>query len=130
MISRIKEKIQNQIQYATSWNMSPEEISYLSGLADALEIIEQAEADSLKVGTEYYVLSWNQYQNTTIIEKRKLTKITTTESRTAYTFSTGKHDMNPVTLYGKGGLASRVFNSIEAAKCGMQHVYLDQKRQY
>ena len=118
------------MNYATSLEMSPEEINYLSGLADALEIIVKAEKESLHVGTEYFVLVWDEQTLSTVIQTRKLAKVTITPTRTAYTFTSGKHDKKPVVLYGMGGLASRVFTTLDDAKQGMEHVYLNHTRQY
>lgn len=130
MIHLIKERIEAQIICSTSWNMSNEGKSYLTGLADALEIVERVERDQLVVGKDYYVLVWNESNRSTDIQIRTLTKITHTITRTAYCFSLGRHDESPIVLYSKGGLANRVFNTYEDAERGKQHVYLDQKRQY
>ena len=130
MIKQIKEKIEMQLHSASSFNPSPEQLNYMAGLADALEIIGSVEQDQLCIGKEYYVLAWDERTRSTIIQARKLSKITQTIARTTYTFSINDKDCNPIVLHGKGGLAMRVFKTYDDALHGKEHVYLDQKRQY
>ena len=130
VIDNVIENITVQLNKAMRNADSQEEIAYASGLADSLEIIKEEMDNSLKIGREYYVLALDSKSNNTIIEQRILSKITATIGRTAYCFSLGKHDSNPIVLYSGRGLVSRVFNNYDDAVRGKNHVYLNQKIQY
>lgn len=129
-IYRIKEGIEKIIHICSIRTNDPEITNYVAGLADALEIINYEEQFLHKVGKRYFVLVWNENSMTTDIENRELSKITLTPSRTTYTFSKDRNDIHPIVLHGKGGLASRIFETYEDAERGRNHVYLDKKRQY
>jgi len=131
IIDNAIEKLEIQLNSASRGAQSQEETAYASGLADALEILLDEKASALIIGREYYVLVWDEDLNTTMIQKRVLSKITTTLTKTAYCFSlVGKRDLRPVVLYSSGGLANRVFENYDDAVRWKEHVYLNQKVQY
>jgi len=108
--------------------MSESEIAYISGLADAIEIIEKEKEDQYFVGHDYYVLLFDGSNRETVIPKMRLYRINQTENKTTYSFRAEGFPI--VNLYSQAGLKNRVYRTYEDAERGKDHVYLDQHRQY
>lgn len=120
-MQRIIDKINHRIITETSIDMTPEQEAYVSGLADAIEIIREEYNDSLKVGNIYYVLMPPKCNETyTKIIPMRLYRINK-KSKWAYCFS---DDINPssknpypsLVLYSKESLKRRVFSTREEAE--------------
>ena len=121
-------KIESQITLSTNGNMTEPETAYISGLADAIEIIEKEKSDHYFVGNSYYVLLFDEEKRDTVIVKMRLYRINETENKTTYSFIAKGFPI--VTLYSRAGLKNRVYYTYEDAERGKDHVYLDHHRQY
>lgn len=119
----IIEKLKNMIAVNTSTNMTSEQEYYVSGLADALELIESSVADNLIIGNRYFVIL---YENGDIhlpyVREMKLYKISqgTVKSSYCFTFNlnSGKYISNSpdLVLASKKSLTNRVFFTKEQAE--------------
>lgn len=128
-IQRIKDELEILAYRSPDQKLTDNDINYLCGIADCLDIINKIERETLKVGTNYYVLSWNDANLSIVIEKRKLERITEIPNRVSYTFSPTKRDPNALILYGKG-LYDRVFRTFEEARDSVPDAYIDKTQRH
>lgn len=128
LLNSLISKIGSQITLSTKREMDESEISYIAGLADAIEIIEHEKEDMYFVGHDYYVLVYNEEIMDTVIRKMRLYRINHTENKTTYSFILKGFPI--INLYSRAGLKNRVYYTYEDAKRGKDHVYLDQSKQY
>lgn len=115
-MKNVIDKLENMIALETaSENKSKEELYYISGLCDALELLKKSVADSLVAGGTYYVIMYrdgNMYLP--YIQKMKLYKISQKSKKCSYCFTTNltkdsKLDKPDLVLASKVGITNRVF---------------------
>lgn len=113
----IIEEIERKISIEKSPNLSIEQKCYLSGMADALEIVKSHYNRLLVPGKNYFVLT---HQGTDIqIENMTLYRITQ-KKKVSYTFTRDYSNPTPdLILYGKYGIQLRVFNDYQSAEKGI-----------
>lgn len=97
--------------------MTDEQRSYVVGLSDALQIIEEYFSKQMIIGRKYYVISYVNKQPK--VEHMTLYRINN-KQKCAYCFTRNHQNPTPdVVLYSKGGLKLRVFNDYESAQNGI-----------
>lgn len=101
-----------------SLNMTPEHQSYIVGLADALQIVEEISRKQLVIGRKYYVLMPSDYNNAKV-EEMVLYRINA-KKKPSYCFAKDRNNPKPdLVLHSDIGIKSRVFGSMEAAQNGI-----------
>lgn len=116
-MQEIIEILKRKISVESSMNMADEHRSYVVGLSDALQIIEEHCSKQLIIGRKYYVISYVNKQPK--VEYMTLYRINN-KQKCAYCFTRNHQDHTPdVVLYSKGGLKLRVFNDYESAQNGI-----------
>ena len=97
--------------------MTKEQTSYVVGLSDALQIIEEYNANKYKIGKLYYVISYINKEAK--VEMMTLYRINN-KKKQSYCFTRDYNNPTPdLVLYSQGGLKLRVFNDYESAKNGI-----------
>lgn len=120
-MQEIIEKLKNKITLETTANMTSEQEYYVTGLCDALQILEEAKEDDLKVGHKYFVIMFHDTTNQTnpYIQEMKLYRINNKQKRT-YCFTknlTTNHNCQPdLMLYNKGSIKMRVHETYADAE--------------
>jgi hypothetical protein len=106
----------------TKEDMTSEQKYYVSGLADALELIESSVADNLIIGNKYFVILYKDgdiYKP--YVREMKLYKITQGAVKSSYCFTFNlekgryKNNTPDLVLASKKGLTERVFFTEEQA---------------
>lgn len=115
-------KLKDMIEKNQSQEMTSEQERYVSGLQDALDLIENSVADNLIIGNTYFIIMYrNGDKYLPYIEEMKLYKISQKSVKCSYCFtrnlniakySSGTPDL---VLASKKGLAERVFFTKEQA---------------
>lgn len=121
------DKLKRLILLNTKSEMTSEQEHYVTGLADALELIESSVADNLIIGNRYFVI---MYKNGDIhmpyVTEMKLYKISSGSIKKSYCFTfnlaNGKYHSNhpDLVLASRKGLAERVFFTKEQAEKHIQ----------
>ncbi len=116
-MQEIIEILKRKIVVESSANMTDEQQSYIVGLSDALQIIEEYCSGQLIIGHKYYVISYIDKQPK--VEYMTLYRINN-KQKCAYCFTRNhQHPTPDVVLYSKSGLKLRVFNDYESAQNGI-----------
>ena len=116
-MQEVIEILKRKIAVESSTNMTAEQRSYVIGLSDALQIIEEYCSEQLTIGRKYYVISYIGKQPK--VEYMTLYRINN-KQKCAYCFTRNHQNPTPdVVLYSKGGLKLRVFNDYESAQNGI-----------
>lgn len=116
-MQEIIEILKSKIALESSANMTDEQRSYVVGLSDALQIIEEYFSKQMIIGRKYYVISYVNKQPK--VEHMTLYRINN-KQKCAYCFTRNHQNPTPdVVLYSKGGLKLRVFNDYESAQNGI-----------
>ena len=116
-MKEIIEKIKSKIMLESSSHMTKEQEYYVSGLADALQIIEDSLDKELKIGNTYFVIMQDN-NGFPYVEEIRLYRINK-KKRWSYCFTrylTGDYPCPDLVLSSKGGLMMRVFKSKEEAE--------------
>lgn len=120
-------KLKEMIATQTTSTMTEEQKYYVSGLADALELVEQAVAESLVVGRHYFVIMYRDGDPyLPYVEEMKLYRISQksvssycfTRNLTAKSYSSNNPDL---VLRSKKGLSQRVFFTREQAESAIKN---------
>ena len=128
MMEDIIRKLKNMIALETRADMTEEQKYYVSGLSDALEIIESSVAENLVPGNTYHVIMYrdgNKYLP--YIKEMKLYKVSNGSVKTSYCFTENLeqsryHRNKPdLVLQSKKGLTERVFFTHEQAENAIKH---------
>lgn len=128
-IQRIKKELELLAYRSPDQKLTDDDIKYLCGIADCLEIINRIESQTLKVGTNYYVLIWDDSKLSIVIDKRKLEKIVETAKGVFYVFSPSKKYHDRLTLSGRG-LYDRVYHTFADARSNVSDVYIDKTQRF
>lgn len=122
-------KLKSMIAIETRANMTEEQKYYVSGLSDALEVVENSVAESLVPGRIYYVILYRDGNEfLPYIKEMKLYKISNGSVKTSYCFTEnleqGKYRSNKpdLVLQSKKGLLERVFFTHEQAEKAIKHL--------
>lgn len=122
-------KLKSMISLETQRDMTENQKYYVSGLADALEVIESSVAENLIPGNKYYVIMYrdgNKYLP--YVREMKLYKISSGSVKTSYCFTNnleqGRYQNNTpdLVLQSKKGLSERVFFTHEQAEKAIGHL--------
>ena len=95
--------------------MTPEQIAYISGLADALELVKQHELESLEVDNDYYVVFQGFCGAPNFIRKMKLYRINFYKTY-SYCFVDLNNPDNKLILHKRLSVQKRVFQTLEDAE--------------
>lgn len=121
-------KLKSMITTESRADMTEEQKYYVSGLSDALKVIENSVADNLIPGNIYYVIMYRDGNKfLPYVKKMKLYKISNGTVKTSYCFTNNLeqsryHSNKPdLVLQSKRRLAERVFFTHEQAKNAMKH---------
>jgi len=121
-------KLKNKIVLETQADMTEWQKYYVSGLSDALEIIESSVAENLIPGNTYHVIMYrdgNKYLP--YIKEMKLYKISNGSVKTSYCFTENLDQSRycrnrpDLVLQSKKGLTERVFFTHEQAENAIKH---------
>lgn len=116
---RIAEKLQTMIDIQSCSEMNENQIYYVSGLADALQVVKEFMDKELVLNHVYFVIMFkDDNKNSPYVTKMRLYKISR-KSKLCYCFTqylSGKTTSPDLILYSSGGLATRVFSTQEAAE--------------
>lgn len=124
----IIDKIKSMIATETRTDMSEEQKYYVSGLSDALDVIENSVAENLIPGNTYHVIMYRDGNKfLPYIKEMKLYKISKGTVKSSYCFTynmeQGKYHKNTpdLVLQSKRGLTERVFFTHEQAENAIKH---------
>lgn len=116
---RIVEKLQTMIDIQSCSEMNENQIYYVSGLADALQVVKEFMDKELALNHVYFVIMFkDDNKNSPYVTKMRLYKISR-KSKLCYCFTqylSGKTTSPDLILYSIGGLSTRVFSTQEAAE--------------
>lgn len=116
---RIAEKLQTMIDIQSCSEMNENQIYYVSGLADALQVVKEFMDKELVLNHVYFVIMFkDDDKNSPYVTKMRLYKISR-KSKLCYCFTqylSGKTTSPDLILYSIGGLSTRVFSTQEAAE--------------
>lgn len=116
-------KLNNMIALNTKENMTDVESAYLSGIVDALKIVENSISDNLVIGNIYYVIMYRDGNKfLPYVEEMKLYKVAQGTVKPSYCFTRnlkdGRYHRNQpnLVLNSKKGLMERVYYTKEQAE--------------
>ncbi len=116
------EKIKGMIATQSCPDMTECQRYYITGLADALQVVVEYMNNKLAIGKTYYVIMFKEPNNKfPYIDVMRCYKISE-KGKPSYCFTRsvrGRHPQPDLVLYSKSGLARRVFNTRKAAELGM-----------
>ena len=120
-MQNVIDKIQGMIVKQSSPDMTESQRYYITGLADALQVIEDYMNEKLTVGKSYYVIMFKEpNHHFPYIDYMRCYKISE-KGKPSYCFTRSEYGKFPspdLVLYSKSGLARRVFDTKESAELG------------
>ena len=118
-MQEIIDRINRKIVLETAPNMTSEQEHYISGLADAVQIIKECIEDNPIIGKRYFVIMYHDKEKRNpYVEEMMLYRINY-KKKTSYCFTRNLSNKNPtpdLVLSSKEGLALRVFETREKAE--------------
>jgi len=104
-----------KISQETRPDMTQEQTAYVSGLADALEIVKKFEVNNLEVGKKYFVVLRGQGGSPNCIRKMELYRINRKDVY-SYCFVDVNDPDKKLILHNKKSIEKRVFETAEEAE--------------
>lgn len=121
MIKEIINRLNREITVSKVQNMTPVQESYLAGVADALQIVEDIANDAFEVGKWYYVIEYKDNDRRyPIVKCLELYRINETKNRTAYCFRESE-DAREHVFYNVKRLKYRAFKTLQEAEEALKY---------
>lgn len=122
-IDYVVEKLNRMINTESAVTMTTEQEYYVSGLSDALQVVEDFIKSQLIIGRKYYVIVKSKTNPTGyVVKEMQLYRINYKE-KVSYCFTEDYKKQTPdLILYSEIGLKKRVFNNYADAVNGIRYV--------
>ena len=122
-MKKVIEILRGMVSRNTYSEMTEIQQGYVTGLADALQVVEEEQKNRLVIGNIYYAIMFkNGDRRYPYIQKMRLYRINE-KKKPAWCFTLFyKTTPTPdLVLYSRGGLTTRVFSDLEDAKRNLRY---------